>query len=70
MTDQLPPPTYATTHPQILVAPLPDAASFFGAQSVRGEVFVKGLGEAGASGVKNLYVSILATLMTVSSSFI
>lgn len=52
--DGLPPPTYATTHPQILVAPLPDAASFFSGLAVRGEVFVKGLGESGASSVKSL----------------
>lgn len=41
-----PPPNYAPSHPQILVAPLPDAASFFRARTATGEVFVKGLGQA------------------------
>lgn len=50
-----PPPVYAVSQPQILVAPLPDSASFFSGQTVQGEVFVKGLGEEGAQrGVKEL----------------
>jgi hypothetical protein len=51
------PPTYVPSQPQILVAPLPDAASFFWGRTVQGEVFVKGLGDRkGNRGVKTLYV--------------
>ncbi|WRT64318.1 uncharacterized protein IL334_001250 [Kwoniella shivajii] len=41
----LPPPDYAPSQPQILIAPLPDTASFFWGRTVQGEVYVKGLGE-------------------------
>ena len=41
-----PPPNYVSSQPQILVAPRPDAASFFWGRTVQGEVFVKGLGQA------------------------
>ncbi|ODN78016.1 hypothetical protein L202_05101 [Cryptococcus amylolentus CBS 6039] len=48
------PPDYAPTLPQILVVPLPDAASFFCGPSVQGEVFVKGLGAGEEHGVQAL----------------
>ncbi|WVQ76982.1 hypothetical protein IAR50_006661 [Cryptococcus sp. DSM 104548] len=48
------PPDYAPTLPQILVVPLPDAASFFCGPSVQGEVFVKGLGAGEEHGVQTL----------------
>jgi hypothetical protein len=52
------PPTYVPSQPHILVAPLPDSASFFWGRTVQGEVFVKGLGDRkGNRGVKSLYVS-------------
>ncbi|WVF70307.1 hypothetical protein IAT40_005096 [Kwoniella sp. CBS 6097] len=44
-----PPPTYVPSQPQILVTPLPDAASFFWGRTVQGEVYVKGLGEGSGS---------------------
>ncbi|OCF37632.1 hypothetical protein I316_00759 [Kwoniella heveanensis BCC8398] len=44
-----PPPTYAPSQPQILVTPLPDAASFFWGRTVQGEIYVKGLGEGRGS---------------------
>ena len=52
-----PPPTYAPSRPQILVAPLPDSPSFFWGRTVQGEVFVKGLGTDQASEATSLYVS-------------
>ncbi len=53
--DSVPPPGYTPVRPQIIVAPLPDAATFFHDQSVQGEVFVKGLGQGGPSkGVRQL----------------
>ncbi|ORY34254.1 hypothetical protein BCR39DRAFT_586062 [Naematelia encephala] len=57
----VPPPTYTATQPQILVAPLPDAASFFWGRTVQGEVYVKGLGEGrGPShGVKSLTIQLV-----------
>ncbi|WVQ97598.1 hypothetical protein IAU59_004712 [Kwoniella sp. CBS 9459] len=44
-----PPPTYVPSQPQILVTPLPDAASFFWGRTVQGEIYVKGLGEGSGS---------------------
>ncbi|TXT04383.1 hypothetical protein VHUM_04150 [Vanrija humicola] len=52
-----PPPTYAPTQPQILIAPLPDASSFFWGRTIQGEVFIKGLGEHRTRTVKSLSVS-------------
>ena len=52
-----PPPNYVSSQPQILVAPRPDAASFFWGRTVQGEVFVKGLGQA--RGLQHLYVAAL-----------
>jgi len=54
LTPDPPPPNYAPSQPQILVAPLPDATSFFWGRTVQGEVFVKGLGQART--VSRLYV--------------
>jgi len=62
-----PPPNYALSHPQILVAPLPDAASFFSGQTVQGEVFVKGLGQA--RGVRNLCVPSFTWTFVVLSKY-
>lgn len=42
----LPPPIYATSHPQTLVGPQLDIASFLWGRNVQGEVFVKTLGQA------------------------
>ena len=57
------PPTYAPSQPQIMVAPLPDSASFFWGRTIQGEVFVKGLGERQGGtlnrGVKSLSVIIV-----------
>ncbi|ORX37434.1 hypothetical protein BD324DRAFT_651027 [Kockovaella imperatae] len=64
-SEQVPPPTYAPSQPQILVAPLPDAASFFWGRTVQGEVFVKGLGEDRSSNT----VKQLSVKLTLSDSF-
>jgi len=39
------PPDYAGSAPQILIAPLPDSATFFQNNSIQGEIYVKGLNQ-------------------------
>ncbi|WWC58764.1 uncharacterized protein I303_101308 [Kwoniella dejecticola CBS 10117] len=43
--NDLPPPDYVPSQPQVMITPLPDSASFFWGQTVQGEIYVKGLGE-------------------------
>jgi hypothetical protein len=66
---EAPPPTYAPSQPQILITPLPDAASFFWGQTVQGEVFVKGLGALRANGVRSLYVRASSSYLCSDSGF-